>query len=51
MPENSPVHHMYEALLRQGKTRAQAARIAQARTGLALATGRKPKSKAKKKRP
>lgn len=37
---------MYRALRRKGKTKALAAKIAQAQTGLALATGRPPKAKA-----
>ena len=45
MPKGSKVHRMYEALLREGKSKESAARIAQARTGQALATGRKPKRK------
>lgn len=48
MPKNSKVHKVYEALLRQGKSKASAARIAQARTGQALATGRPPKRRSKK---
>ncbi|MCK9598502.1 MAG: hypothetical protein M0R06_05635 [Sphaerochaeta sp.] len=43
MPKNSRVHKMYEALLRRGKSKASAARIAQSRTGQALATGRATK--------
>ena len=45
MPKDSAVHKLYEALLKQGKSKASAARIAQAKTGLALASGRKPKGK------
>lgn len=45
MPKGSKVHKMYEALLREGMTKGKAARIAQAKTGQALATGRKPKHK------
>lgn len=45
MPKGSKVHKMYEALLREGHSKARAARIAQSRTGQALATGRKPKHK------
>ena len=47
MPKNTRVHRVYEALIRQGKSKASAARIAQAVTGRALATGRKPKGKQK----
>lgn len=43
MPKNSQVHRMYDALRKQGKSKAMAAKIAQAKTGLALATGRPPK--------
>jgi len=45
MPVGSKVHKVYKALLRQGKSKASAARIAQSRTGRSLATGRKPKRK------
>lgn len=45
MPKNSKVHKVYEALLREGHSKASAARIAQSQTGQALATGRKPKRK------
>jgi len=36
---------MYEAIRRSGKSKASAARIAQAKTGRSLATGKKPKRK------
>jgi len=36
MPKNSKVHKVYEALLRAGK-------IAQAKTGQSLKTGKRPK--------
>jgi len=45
MPHGSKVEKVYKALLRQGKSKASAAKIAQATTGQALATGRKPKRK------
>lgn len=45
MPKNTKVHKMYEALKREGKSTASAAKIAQARTGLSLATGKRPKKK------
>lgn len=45
MPKGSKVHKMYDALLREGMSKEQAAKIAQARTGQALATGKKPKKK------
>lgn len=47
MPKSSKVHKMYEALKRKGMSVESAARIAQAQTGQALATGRKPKGKKK----
>ena len=43
MPKNTKVHKVYEALRRQGASKGKAARIAQAKTGRALKTGRKPK--------
>lgn len=43
MPKNSKVGRMYDALVRQGMDKGKAARISQAKTGQALATGRKPK--------
>ena len=45
MPKNTKVHKLYGALLKQGKSKSQAARIAQAKTGKSLKTGRKPKGK------
>jgi hypothetical protein len=45
MPKGTAVHKMYEALMRHGKSKASAARIAQAKTGKALATGKKPRRK------
>jgi hypothetical protein len=48
MPKNTKVHHLYEDLLKQGKSKAGAARIAQAKTGLSLQTGRPPKHKGRK---
>jgi hypothetical protein len=47
MPAGSQVHKVYEALLREGYSKESAARIAQAKTGEALATGKKPKGKKK----
>lgn len=47
MPKGSKVHKVYEALLREGKSKASAARIAQKVTGQALATGHKPKGRGK----
>jgi hypothetical protein len=43
MPVGSAVEEVYEALLKKGYDKGKAARIAQSRTGEALATGRKPK--------
>ena len=43
MPKDSPVHKMYEALKREGYSKERAAKIAQAQTGLSLATGEPPK--------
>jgi len=45
MPKGSRVEKVYKALLREGKSEAAAARIAQAATGKSLKTGRKPKRK------
>jgi hypothetical protein len=47
MPRGTKVHEVYEALVRQGMEKGKAARIAQAQTGLALATGKPPKYKQK----
>ncbi len=47
MPKNSKVHKVYEALKRSGKSTASAAKIAQAKTGQALQTGKPPKGKSK----
>lgn len=43
MPKNSKVHKVYDALVKQGKSKGSAARIAQAKTGRSLKTGRAPK--------
>jgi prolyl-tRNA editing enzyme YbaK/EbsC (Cys-tRNA(Pro) deacylase) len=43
MPEGTPVDRVYKALLREGKDKGTAARIAQSKTHLALATGKPPK--------
>lgn len=45
MPRGTKVDKIYKALLRQGKSKASAARIAQAQTGKSLKTGRRPKGK------
>lgn len=46
MPKGTTVERMYRALRREGKSKATAAKIAQAQTSLALATGKPPKGKA-----
>jgi hypothetical protein len=43
MPKGTKVHKVYAALVRQGMSKGKAARIAQAKTGRALATGKRPK--------
>lgn len=45
MPVGTSVHKMYQHLLTSGYSREQAAKIAQAKTGLSLKTGRRPKSR------
>ena len=50
MPAGTPVDRLYRALLREGKSKASAAKISQARTGTALATGKPPKKKWKRKK-
>jgi len=45
MPEGTKVDRMYKALLKMGKDAGTAARIAQAKTGKSLQTGRAPKKK------
>lgn len=45
MPKGTKVEKAYKALRREGADKGKAARIAQAQTGLALATGRMPKHK------
>jgi hypothetical protein len=47
MPKGTKVEKVYEALKREGKSKAAAARIAQATTGLSLKTGKKPKRQRK----
>lgn len=47
MPKGTKVHKMYDAMVGEGMDKGKAARIAQAKTGKALATGKKPKSKGK----
>jgi hypothetical protein len=45
MPKGTKVHQIYEALKRGGASKGKAARIAQAKTGKSLATGKPPKRK------
>lgn len=47
MPKGTKVDNMYEGLKKKGYSEESAARIAQSRTGLALATGKPPKGKSK----
>lgn len=49
MPKGTKVHRVFEALKRSGKSEKSAAKIAQHQTGQALATGKPPKGKGKKK--
>ena len=43
MPEGTKVHNLYEKLLQKGYSKGSAARIAQAKTGQSLQTGKPPK--------
>lgn len=45
MPKGTKVDKIFQALKKQGKSVATAAKIAQSVTGRALSTGKKPKSK------
>lgn len=45
MPAGTKVETLYEALKKKGYSKASAAKIAQAKTGLALATGKPPQGK------
>jgi len=47
MPKGTKVHKMYDAIRKSGASKGKAARIAQAKTGKSLATGRTPKGKKK----
>jgi hypothetical protein len=49
MPKGTPVHRMYEGLKKRGFTTESAVKIAQAKTGKALATGKTPKGRKSKK--
>ena len=46
MPKGTKVEKMYTAMKAQGMDKGKAARISQSKTGLALATGKPPKSSA-----
>jgi len=48
MPKGTKVDKVYKALRRKGASKGKAARIAQAKTGKSLKTGRKPKKKTRK---
>lgn len=50
MPRGTKVHEIYEAILRKTGDKGKAARIAQAKTGKSLKTGKKPKKKRGKKK-
>lgn len=45
MPKGTKVEKVYEALKREGASSGKAARIAQAKTGQSLKTGKKPKNR------
>ncbi len=45
MPKGTKVEKMFQALKRQGHSDASAAKIAQAKTGQSLKTGKKPRGK------
>lgn len=45
MPKGTKVDRVYQALRRGGASKGRAARIAQSKTGQALATGEPPKGK------
>lgn len=47
MPKGTKVDKIYRALRKEGASKGKAARIAQAKTGKSLKTGRKPKKKGK----
>jgi len=48
MPVGSKVHDIYKALRKKGMSKERAAKISQAVSGQALATGRSPKHKRNK---
>lgn len=45
MPKGTKVERLYQKLLKEGYSKASAAKIAQKQTGLSLATGKKPSGK------
>jgi hypothetical protein len=47
-PKGTKMDKMYEAMKSEGMDKGKAARVAQSKTGLALATGLPPKTKKKK---
>lgn len=49
MPKGTKVHDMYDAMVAEGMSKGKAARIAQSKTGQALATGKPPKGTSKTK--
>ena len=49
MPKGTKVHKMYQGRVDSGMSKGKAARIAQAKTGKSLMTGKKPKRKRKRK--
>jgi hypothetical protein len=51
MPKGTKVHRLYEELKKQGHSVESAVRIAQDKTGQALATGKPPKHPSTKKTP
>lgn len=50
MPQGTRVERLYQKLKKKGHSKSSAARIAQAATGLALATGKRPKNRTSKTR-
>lgn len=47
MPKGTKVEKLYTKLVREGKSKETAAKIAQAQTGQSLKTGKSPKRKGK----
>ncbi len=50
MPKGSKVGRMYDAMVAEGMPKGKAARIAQAKSGQALATGKPPMHKQQRRR-